>query len=207
MAKFWTNQSVTMQSAIGAAQTVTAVSKASNGQVTTSGTLPSNNAIVLLEVTGMTQVHRRLFKVSGATGSTFNIGVDTTQFSTFVSGSFKVLTMANAFSGVRDINASGGEGVFEDTTTVHDVSDTQEIVSSSPEQYSFTNDWVPTDAALKECNLAFITRTPRGFLFTDPDGSQYMFFASVAAPLNPTVSGRKKVTPVTLSLLATGTSY
>ena len=44
----------------------------------------------------------------------------------------------------------GGEGVFEDTTTIHDVSDTQEIVSSSPETYSFTNDWLPTDAALKE---------------------------------------------------------
>jgi hypothetical protein len=80
------------------------------------------------------------------------------------------------------------------------------VVSSTPQTMSFTNDWDPTDPALRECNLAYVTRTPRAFVFVDPDGSEYMFYATVSAPLNPTVSGRKKVTPLSLSLKAAGTA-
>jgi hypothetical protein len=74
--KFWTNQTVQVQSAIGAAQTITSISKASPGVVATSGTLPSNGQYVLLEVTGMNQVNRRIFKVAGAASGEFDIGVD-----------------------------------------------------------------------------------------------------------------------------------
>lgn len=205
--KFWTNQTVNAQSAIGAPQTITGITKASPGVVTTSGTLPSNGAYVLLEVTGMNQVNRRIFKVAGATGSTFNIGVDTTQFGTFATGTFRVVTFGLAFNSLRDIQSSGGDPVFEDTTTIHDPEDTQAIVSSSPQSFSATADWDPTDATLIACNTAFVNRSPLGFRFADPDGSEYLFLAYVNAPLNPTVSGKKKVTPLSLSLRATGTAY
>lgn len=205
--KFWTNQTVNAQSAIGAPQTITGISKASPGVVTTSGTLPSNGAYVLLEVTGMNQVNRRIFKVAGATGSSFNIGVDTTQFGTFATGTFKVITFGLAFNSLRDIQSSGGDPVFEDTTTIHDPQDTQAIVSSSPQSFSATADWDPTDATLIACNTAFINRSPLAFRFADPDGSEYLFWAYVNAPLNPTVSGKKKVTPLGLSLRGAGTAY
>lgn len=205
--KFWTNQTVQMQSAIGAPQTITGISKASPGVVTTSGTLPSNGAYVLLEVQGMSQVHQRIFKVAAATGSTFNIGIDTTLFGTFTSGTFKVLTLGTAFSSLRDIQSSGGDPVFEETTHIHGASDTQAIVSSSPESFSATNDWDPADVALIAANKAFVARTPVGMRFADPDGAEYLFYAYVAAPLNPTVSGKKKVTPISWSLLASGTAY
>lgn len=205
--KFWTNQIVKMQSAIGAAQTITAISKAANGQVTTSGTPPTNGQYVLLTVTGMTQVNKRLFKASGVSGSNFNLGIDTQAFSDFVSGSFQVVTMGLAFSSLRDIQSSGGDPVYEDTTTIHDPEDTQAIVSSSPISYSTNADWDPSDAALKACNTAFVTRTPRCFSLGDPDGSEYLLNAYVNAPLNPTVSGKKKVTPISLAALAAGTAY
>lgn len=207
--KFWTNQIVQLQSLLGAAQTIDGISKASNGVVTKNAgaTLPANGQYVLLELAGMTQLHRRIVKVSSAAGSTFNIGIDTTNFGTFTSGTYKVITFGNAFDSVRDIQSSGGDPVFEDTTTIHDPNDTQAIVSSSPEGFSFTCDWEPTNGALKACNGAFITRTPLAFRFGDPDGSEYLFYAFVAAALNPTVSGKKKVTPVSLSLLASGTAY
>ena len=205
--KFWTNQTVQMQSAIGAAQTITGITKASPGVVTTSGTLPTNGQYVLLEVTGMTQVNNRIFKVAGASGSTFNIGVETTAFGTFSSGSFKVITLGLSFGSLRDISSSGGDPVFEDTTTIHDPEDTQAIVSSSPQSFSATADWDPTDATLIAANGAFVARSPRAFRFADADGSEYLFYAYVNAPLNPTVSGKKKVTPLSLSLRATGTAY
>lgn len=205
--KFWTNQTVQLQSAIGAGQTITGISKASPGVVTTSGAAPTNGQFVLLEVTGMQQVHYRVFKVAGVSGLTFNIGVDTTLFGTFATGTFKVITLALAFNSLRDIQSSGGDPVFEDTTTIHSADDTQAIVSSSPLSFSATADWEPTDAALVACNTAFVNRVPRAFRMADPDGSEYLFYAYVNAPLNPAVSGKKKVTPINLSLLATGTAY
>lgn len=205
--KYWTNQTVQMQSALGAAQTITGINKASPGVVTTSGTLPSNGAYVLLEVAGMRQLNNRVFKVAGASGSDFNIGVDTTLFDTFASGTFRVITFGLAFDSIRDLASSGGDPVFEDATSIHDAEDLQDIVSSSPQTFSGTHNWDPTSEVLIAMNQAFIVRQPRAFRFADPDGSEYLFYATVVAPLQPTVSGKKKVTPLSWSLKATGTSY
>lgn len=205
--KFWTNQTVQMQSAIGTAQTITGITKASPGVVTTSGTPPTNGQYLLMTVTGMTQVHNRLFKAAGVSGSTFNLGVDTSAFGTFATGSFQVVTLGLSFNSLREPQGSGGDPVFEDTTTIHDPEDTQAIVSSSPQSYSFTADWDPADATLIAANTAFVTRTPKCFRFADPDGSEYLIYAYVNAPLSPQVSGKKKVTPINLSLRASGVSY
>lgn len=207
--KFWTNQSVQMQSAIGAAQTIDGISKASNGVVTKNAgaTLPTNGQYVLLTITGMKQLNQRIVKVSGASGSTWNTGIDTTLFDTFVSGSWQVLTLGLAFSSVRDIQSSGGEPVFEPTTTIHDSDETESIVSSSSQGFSWTVDWEPTNAALLAANAAFIARQPRAFRLADPDGSEYLYYATLSAPMNPTVSGRKKVTPMAMKLLAPGVAY
>lgn len=205
--KYWTNQSVAMQSAIGAPQTITGITKASPGVATTSGTLPTNGAYVLLNILGMRQLNQRVVKVAGATGSTFNIGIDTTLFDNFSSGTFRVITFGNAYDSVRDISSSGGDPVFEDITTIHDADDVEAIVSSSPQGFSWTVDWEPTNAALVATNQAFVTRTPRAFRIADPDNSEFLFYGTVVAPMNPTVSGKKKVTPVSVRLLATGTAY
>jgi hypothetical protein len=204
--QFWTNQTVEMQSALGTAVNITAATKATNCQLTAAATPPTNGQRILLTVVGMRQIHQRVFKVSGVSGNNFNIGVDSTLFDTFVSGSFQVITFGNAFNSVRDIAGTGGDPVTEDTTTVHDQDDVEAIVSSSPQGYSWTLDWDPTNAALLALNTAFVTRTPRAFRFADPSGTEYMFYGTVVAPLNPTVSGRKKVTPVAVRLLATGTA-
>jgi hypothetical protein len=205
MTKYWQNQTVKMQSAIGAAIAITSISKANPAVVATAGTLPAVDAYVLLEVTGMRQVNNKVFKVSVSGSGEFTINADSTQYDDFSTGTFRLLTIDTFFSGLRDPNSSGGDPVFEDTTTIHGVEDTQDVVSSSPQTMSFTNDWDPTDPALRECNLAFVTRTPRAFVMVDPDDSEYMFYATVSAPLNPTVSGRKKVTPLNLALKASGT--
>lgn len=204
--QFWNNQTVEMQSALGSAVSITAATKAANCQLTASATPPTNGQRILLTVVGMRQIHQRVFKVSGVSGNNFNIGVDSTLFDTFVSGSFQVITFGNAFSSVRDIASTGGDPVTEDITTVHDSDDVEAIVSSSPQGFSWTLDWDPTNAALLAINTAFVTRTPRCFRFGDPSGTEYMFYGTVVAPLNPTVSGRKKVTPVSVRLLATGTA-
>jgi hypothetical protein len=204
--KFWTNQTVRMQSALGAAISLTGISKASPGIASTAGALPALNSYVLLEVAGMTQVNNRIFKVSSSGAGVFGIGTDTTQFGTFTGGTYRQVTLGLSFNSMRDISSSGGDPVFEDTTTIHDPEDTQAIISSSPQSFSATADWDPQDATLVAANTAFILRQPRAFSFQDPDGSEYLFYAYVNAPLNPTVSGKKKVTPLSLALRASGTS-
>jgi hypothetical protein len=214
--KYWTNVAVaiaSLASGYGAATTITAISKANPAVVTYSGADPAglaNDAIVLLEVQGMTQVNNRLFKVasydSGA--NTFALsGIDSTLFRTFSSGTFKVITFDLNFSTLTEPQGSGGDPVFEDIETIHDSGGIQDIVSSTPENYSFVSHWDPSNAALIEANKAFVARTGRAFKTTFSDGSFYLYFATMAVTLAPGASGRKVTTPVALALKATGTSY
>lgn len=204
--KFWTNQTVKLQTAIGPAVNITGISKGLNAEVTAEA-LPESDAFVLLETKGMRQLHRRVFRVKDPASGKFKIGVNSTDFSDFLSGTYRVITMGTEFTSLRDLTSTGGDPVFEDTTTIHDSDDTQAIVSSSAMSYSGTCDWDPSDAALIEANRAFIARQPRAVQMLDPDNSFYLFYAYCNAPLQPTVSGKKKVTPVAFSLLAPGTGY
>lgn len=70
--------------------TITAITKANPGVVTTSAPHGFSNGdeIWIESVVGMTQVNDLVFTIGGASGSTFNLGVDTTAYSTYVSGGF-----------------------------------------------------------------------------------------------------------------------
>jgi hypothetical protein len=212
--KFWTNVGVSMCSAagIGVAQAVTVITKANPAVLTYVGTDPANGSYVLLRVAGMTEVNARVFRVANVNGAgnTFELeGVDSTLYNTLVvSGSnMYPLTFNTAFNTLSEPAASGGDPVFEDTTLIHDPVDTQAAVSSSAQGYSFTSVWDPANAALIEANKAFVTRSTRPIMITFADATRYIFNGYVAAPLAPTVNGRKVTTPVSVSLEATGTFY
>ena len=66
--KTWSNVQVAIQSALGTALTVSAISKASPGVVTYTGTDPSNGDYHLLEVQGMTQINNRVVRVANVNG-------------------------------------------------------------------------------------------------------------------------------------------
>jgi len=212
--KFWTNVGVAMASAagIGAAVPITSISKASPGVLGYTGTDPANGDVVLLTVSGMTQVNKRLFKVANVntTANTFELaGEDTTAYSTFsaAGSSFQVITFNTAFATLSEPEGSGGDPVFEDTTLIHDAADTQSVVSSSAQSYGFTSKWLPGDAALVEANKAFNQRSPRPVRITFADLSTFMFSGTVIAPMLPSTSGKKVTTKVGFALEAAGTSY
>lgn len=210
---FWTNVSVAMASAagIGAAIPLVGISKASPAVVEYSGadTL-TNGDYILVECQGMVEVTERLFRVAAlnAASNTFQLeGEDSTAYKTFVSGTVKKVTFDRSFTTLSEPSASGGEAVFEDTTTIHDAKDRQEVVSSTPETYSFVSRFAPGDPALIEANRAFITRTKRPLLITYANGAKYLILGSFAASLAPGASGRKVTTPITIAVANTGTSY
>lgn len=208
MTTFWRGVGVTVQDGSpGAAQTITAISKASNGQVTTSGTLPTNGQYVLLEVQGMSQLNYAVCKVSGASGSNFTIGVDTTLFSTFTSGTFKVLTIDQAMSAMRDISPTGGDAVEEDTTTIHDLQDVSEVTGATAVGYTFTEDFGTTAAGYVELKAAAEALSPRAVKFTFANGKEQCFYATASVPGHAAQNGQKVVTPITLKCKGRVTVY
>ena len=67
----------------------------------------------------MTELHDRAFAIEGvnAGANTFTTE-DTSDYHTFVSGTFTPITMGVSMTNVQDVNASGGEPEFADITTV-----------------------------------------------------------------------------------------
>lgn len=205
----WSNVAVAMQSALAAAQTITGITKASEGVVTTSGTLPSNGQYALLTVQGMFQVNARVFRVSGATGSTFKLeGEDTTNYDTFSSGSFEIITFGTSITSATSINSSGGNFQMIDTTTIHGNARSQ--VPGLPDSATFTMDniWDVSDAGLIAMKSASDSQAKRCFKFTFGSGGQIMVFSGyVGANLLPGGSAQDKVTTPTVITMENSPSY
>ena len=73
-ARKWSNVAVAMQSALGSDLSITAITKANPGVVTTSAAHGlSNGDFVVLSVQGMYQVNDRAFRVTATSGSTFTL--------------------------------------------------------------------------------------------------------------------------------------
>lgn len=175
-----------MQSAIAAAATISAITKAAPGVLTSTGHTFVNGDVVLLEVQGMVELHGRLFKVVNKATDTFQIagvdgttGVDTTNFNTFSSGTAKKVTLGTSINGVQDFNFSGGEIKTEDSTTVNDLIDTQIVVGATAQSADMTMQWDPSDAAQQAMIAAFSTRANKAFKCLWPDGAFALWYGTV----------------------------
>ena len=188
----WSNVAVTVQSAIAATVNVTAITKASPGVVTT-GTAHgySTGDYVLMSVQGMYQVNSRVFRISAASGSVFTLeGEDTTGYGAFASGTVQKLTMGTTLSTLTNINASGGDFDFVDTTTIHDSIKTQIPGLANPSTYSFESFWDPSDAGLIALKSASDSQAQRAILFSFANGQKFVFNGYVGCSLSPTGSAQ-----------------
>lgn len=175
-----------MQSAIAAAKTISAITKAAPGVVTATAHGYSNGDIVLLEVEGMTQLNKRVVKVMSIATDTFQItgpdgvtGLDTTNFGTFTSGTAKKLTMGTSITGVQGFSSSGGDIKFVDSTTVHDLVDKQIVAGANALSYSLDLQWDPANAGQAAMQAAFEARASKAFKITWPSGAYAMWYGSV----------------------------
>jgi hypothetical protein len=134
----WSNVAVSVQSAIAATKTITAITKASPGVVSSTAHGYSNGDYVLLTISGMYQLNYRVMRVSAVATDSFSLeGEDTTNYSTFVSGTAQKITFGTTLATLTNINASGGDFDFIDTTTIHDSIKTQIPGLANPSTYSF----------------------------------------------------------------------
>lgn len=206
---FWSNVAVAVQSALASAETVTAVTKASPGVVTTSGTLPGNGDYVLFTATGMHQVDGRVFRVANAAGTDFELeGEDTTSYDTFSAGSFQVITFGTTLTTVTDVSPSGGEPEFADVTTIHDSIRKQVPTVTSALSFGMTSKFDPTDTALQALKTASDNISERAIRYTFANGSVVTFNGYVSMPMVPTGSAQGLVTtPLTITAESRLTSY
>lgn len=207
----WSKVAVAVQSALSAAQVISAISKANPGVVTYVGADPANGDYVLLTVEGMHQVNDRVFRVANvnAGGNTFELeGENTTDFDTFGSGEFEIVTFGTTLATLVDIAASGGEFAFEDTSTIHSDEMTQIPVASQPMAYNFSSLWDPADSGMAALKSASDARSPRCVRFTFTTGAKLVFNGYVACKNAPTGAARAKaVTPVVFTLNKSPTAY
>ena len=193
----WSKVGVAVQTALAAAVTITAISKASPGVATAANTY-ANGDYVLLVVNGMNEVNNRVVRVAGVTASTFQLeGVDSTLFGTFTSGSAFKITFGASASTFQDVNGSGGDANAIDVTTIHD-DVTKEIPGvKSAVTYTFNSLWDPADAALVELKKADDVKGTRCIHLTFAGGARLLFNAYPTAPLIPIGSaGAAVTTPV-----------
>lgn len=202
---FWTNVGVSVQTAVSAALTLSAISKASEGVVTYTGAAPAGleaGAVVhLKEVNGMIELTDRAFIVKShdAAGKTFVLkGEDTSDYSDFVGGGTAVVvTMGASFRSIQDVSASGGDFEKADITTIHSLLRRRRSTVANPVTFSFTNLFDLDDPAFKECVKAHRSKTNRVIMFSFGTGPKILAVGAPAATGVPTGQAQGVVqTPV-----------
>lgn len=175
-----------MESAIATAKTISGITKAAPGVVSSTTHGFVNNDIVLLEVQGMVELNGRLFKVVNVAADTFQLagvdgttGIDTTLYNTFSSGTAKKVTLGTSITGVQEFTFSGGDIKTVDTTTVNDLVDTQIVVGAAAQAADLTMQWDPSSAAQQAMIAAFQTRANKGFKVMWPDGAFVLWYGTV----------------------------
>lgn len=205
----WSNVAVAVQSALAAAKTITAITKASTGVATSTAHGYSNGDYLLLTVTGMWQVDGMVVRVAGVATDTFQLeGVDTTLFDTFVSGTAEKITFGTALSTATSINASGGDFDFVDVTTIHDNVKKQIPGIANLATFSFESIWDVADAGLVALKSASDSQAKRAIRFTFANGQKIVFAGYIGASLLPTGGAQDVVkTSVTMTMFGKPAVY
>lgn len=209
-ARKWSNVSVAMQSALASALTITGITKANPGVVTSAAHGLSNGDYVFLSIQGMHQLDDRVARVAGVTTDTFQLeGIDTTNFDTFSSGTAEEITFGTSITTATSISASGGDFGFIDTTTIHGNQRTQIPDLPNASSFSFDNIWDVSDTGLLAMKTASDSQAKRAFKFTFGTGGQILVFAGyVGASLLPGGQAQGLVTtPTVITMNGSPTVY
>lgn len=193
--KVWSNVQVAMQSALGAAKTISAITKANPAVCTSTAHGFANGDIVILAVQGMWQLDTRTVRVANVTSNTFELeGVDSTNFDTFSSGSAQAITFGTTFSTIGDLSTSGGDFEMIDVTTIHDNVKKTIPGSASQIEVSGNMNWDPSDAGQIALKSASDARSLRAFRITFSDGAKWYFTGYPGYSGTPSGSAQQKVT-------------
>lgn len=173
----WSKVTVTMESAIATAKTLTAATKADPCVVTCTGHGLSDGAIVYIEApAGMTQLNERAFRIANSATDTFELeGIDSTDFDTFTSATGKEVTLGTTIASATTISASGGDFGFIDITTIHDSIKKQIPDIPNAIVYNMDHLWDMTDAGQAAMKAASDVQQKKTLQVTFANGKKMIF--------------------------------
>ena len=205
----WSNIQIAVQSALAAADTITDITKANPGVVSSASHGMANGAYAVLSTQGMYQLDGRVVRVANQTAGTWELeGIDTTLFDTFSSGSSQEITFGTSLSAAVSITASGGDFDFIDVTTIHDNVKKQIPGTANPATFSFECIWDPADAGLAALKAASDAQSQLAFKFTFANGQKLVFTGYIGCSLLPVGSAQEVIkTPVTVTMFGKSTVY
>lgn len=185
---FWSNVGVDVQTALSTAQTISAITKASTGVVTYVGADPTNGDYIVVTANGMTQVNDRIFRVANVNAGSNTLeleGEATTDYGTFTSGTFQIITYGASFNILQTIQVSGGEPEYADTTTIHDEVRKRAPTVVSPLSLSSDALFDLADPGFVEARKAYRAKTKRAIRLRFGTGSKMAmngYFSAAGVP-------------------------
>jgi hypothetical protein len=195
-----TNVKIEMQASLDTAKTITGITKASTGVATSTAHGYTNGDVVVLAIAGMVELDGRAVRVANVTTNTFELeGVDTSSYTTFVSGTAKEVLTWSSFSNVQGFSFPEPQPTKEDTTTVHDTQKQQVFGLDEAPQITMSLRADPLDTTIIALRAASIAKTARVFRVTTVNGYKLIF--------NSYVAGGRGLDGGTPGAIATGQAY
>ena len=183
----WVKVAVSMQSALGATKTISAISQANPGTVSSTAHGLSAGAYVAYTITGgMPQLNSRVLRITNAVANAWDIeSVDTTGYDAFTSGTAAQVTFGTGFSTLMDASPSGGDQQFINYRLLHD--DVENLIPSvkAGQIYTFKSIWDPADAALLAAEAAADQAAQRAILLSFSNGKKFVMNGYVGCTLQP----------------------
>lgn len=187
----WSGVQIAIQSALAAADSISAITKANPGVVTATAHGMSNGNYAVHTILGMHQLDDMVVRLANVAANTYELeGLNTSLFDTFTSGTAEAITFGTSLVTATNVNASGGDFDFIDVTTIHDNVKKQIPGTANPATFSFENIWDPSDAGLLALKAASDASAKRAFKFTFANGKILVFTGYVGCSMLPSGSAQ-----------------
>lgn len=173
---------VEIQKTLGAAKTITAVTKASPPVATSTAHGLANGTVGILSMpTGMSSFDKRMVRLANQATNSFEFeGLDSTGFPDFVAGTFTPITAFDTFAIVTSFSIPEPQPNRQDSTTVH-VNTKREIFGlDDAVNVNFNMQADPKAVAVINLRTASKAKATRGFRVTLQDGTVLLFNAYCA---------------------------
>lgn len=206
----WSDVDVDVQSALGEAHLIQAISKAVEAVVSTAVDhgLVEGDA-VLLRVRGMKELDYKVARVKSVAGQGITLlGVDTQESKNFISGSIRKITFGLSAETFTDVTPSGGTAEDINIRTIHTSQDFSRPGNVSPLVYEFGSLWDPSDPAIVGLKKASSAREILAVRFGFLDGMEVLFCGYPSLSNAPSGSaGAAVTTPVRINVRGELTAY
>lgn len=169
-----------IQSAIGASQAITGITKANPGVASYGGTDPvAGNYVAITNVQGMTELEDALVRVGtvDSVANTFQLeDQDTTAYGTFTAGNMQVVTLATEIQVATGFSITGGEQQFAEYTYLWDKITRRFPTTKTGMNIDLPMIWDPQDAGSIALLSASDASRKTAFKIVFPDGLEMLFF-------------------------------